>query len=91
MISNDLGANKLGGETTWGRNDLGAKRVVFHTLIQYVNMATCQGLNFIAAIAIEGEQNAVVYCGNDCKFLLYSVIVILFTMHYYILILEFRC
>jgi hypothetical protein len=55
---NDLGvkwlrANRLGGKSTWGWNDLGAKRVVFHTLIQYVNMATCQGLNFITAIAIE--------------------------------------
>jgi hypothetical protein len=24
-----------------------------------------QGLNFITAIAVEGEQNAVDYCGND--------------------------
>ena len=37
-----------------------------------------QGLNFIAAIAVEGEQNAVDYCGNDSNFLPYSVIFILF-------------
>jgi hypothetical protein len=42
-----------------------------------------QGLNFIAAIAVEGEQNAVDYCGNDGNFLPYSVIFILFTVHYY--------
>jgi hypothetical protein len=47
-----------------------------------------QGLNFIAAcaiaaIAVEGEQNAVDYCGNDGNFLLYIVIFILFTVHYY--------
>jgi hypothetical protein len=30
-----------------------------------------QGLNFIAAIAVEGEQNAVDYCGNDGNFLPY--------------------
>jgi hypothetical protein len=33
-----------------------------------------QGLNFIAAIAVEGEQNAVDHCGNDGNFLPYSVI-----------------
>jgi hypothetical protein len=32
-----------------------------------------QGLNFIAAIAVEGEQNAVDYCGNDGNFLPYIV------------------
>jgi hypothetical protein len=42
-----------------------------------------QGLNFIAAIAVEGEQNAVDHCGNDGNFLPYSVIFILFTVHYY--------
>jgi hypothetical protein len=42
-----------------------------------------QGLNYIAAIAVEGEQNAVDHCGNDCNFLPYSVIFILFTVHYY--------
>jgi hypothetical protein len=30
-----------------------------------------QGWNFIAAIAVEGEQNAVDYCGNDSNFLPY--------------------
>jgi hypothetical protein len=46
-------------------------------------MSVYQGLNFIAAIAVEGEQNAVDYCGNDGNFLPYSVIFILFTVHYY--------
>ena len=39
-----------------------------------------QGLNFIAAIAVEGEQNAVDHCGNDDNFLPYSAIFILFTV-----------
>jgi hypothetical protein len=42
-----------------------------------------QGSNFIAAIAVEGEQNAVDYCGNDGNFLPYSIIFTLFTVHYY--------
>jgi hypothetical protein len=42
-----------------------------------------QGLNFIVAIAVEGEQNAVDHCGNDGNFLPHSVIFILFTVHYY--------
>ena len=42
-----------------------------------------QGLNFIAAIAVEGEQNAVDHCGNDGNFLPKSAIFILFTVHYY--------
>ena len=37
-----------------------------------------QGSNFIAVIAIEGEQNAVDHCGNDGNFLPYSAIFILF-------------
>jgi hypothetical protein len=37
-----------------------------------------QGSNFIAAIAVEGEQNAVNHCGNDGNFLPYSAIFILF-------------
>jgi hypothetical protein len=42
-----------------------------------------QDLNFIAAaIAVEGEQNAVHYCGNSGNFLPYSVIFILFTVHH---------
>jgi hypothetical protein len=45
--------------------------------------STDQSLNFIAAIAVEGEQNAVDYCCNDGNFLPYSVIFILFTLHYY--------
>jgi hypothetical protein len=36
-----------------------------------------------AAIAVEGEQNAVDHCGNDGNFLPYSAIFILFTLHYY--------
>jgi hypothetical protein len=36
-----------------------------------------QGSNFIAAIAVEGEQNAVDHCGNDGNFLPYSAIFIL--------------
>ena len=51
------------------------------------NLSLCiikyQGLNFIAAIAVEGEQNAVNHCGNDCNFLPYSAIFTLFTVHYY--------
>jgi hypothetical protein len=48
-----------------------------------------QGLNFIAAIAVEGEQNVVDHCGNDgnCRivqFLYYSLYITT-------LILEFRC
>jgi hypothetical protein len=42
-----------------------------------------QGSNFIAAIAVEREQNAVYHCGNDGNFLPYSAIFILFTVHYY--------
>jgi hypothetical protein len=42
-----------------------------------------QGSNFIAAIAVEGEQNAVDHCGNDGNFLPYSAIFIIFTVHYY--------
>jgi hypothetical protein len=32
-----------------------------------------QGLNFIAAIAVEGEQNAVDHCDNNSNFLLYTI------------------
>ena len=42
-----------------------------------------QGSNFIAAIAVEGEQNAVDHCGKDGNFLPYGAIFILFTVHYY--------
>jgi hypothetical protein len=42
-----------------------------------------QGLNFIAALAVEGEQNAMDHWGNDSNFLPYSAIFILFTVHYY--------
>ena len=38
--------------------------------------------NFIAAIAVEGEQNAVDHCSNDSNLLPYSAIFILFTAHY---------
>ena len=43
------------------------------------------GLEFYrgnAAIAVEGEQNAVDHCGNDGNLLPYSAIFILFTVHY---------
>ena len=46
-------------------------------------MYLIQGLNFIATIAVEGEQNVVDHCGNNGNFLPYSVIFILFTVHYY--------
>jgi hypothetical protein len=55
----------------------------------FVHLSTLsieQGSNFIAAIAaiaVEGEQNAVDHCGNDGNFLPYSAIFILFTVHYY--------
>jgi hypothetical protein len=39
-----------------------------------------QGSNFIAAIAIEGKQNAMDHCGN---FFFFFAIFILFTVHYY--------
>ena len=54
-------------------------------------LTTNQGSNFIAAIAVEGEQNAVDHCGNDGDFLLYSAIFTLFTVHNTTSILEFRC
>ena len=41
-----------------------------------------QGSNFIAAIAVEGELNAVDHCDNDGNLLPYSAIFILFTVHY---------
>ena len=50
-----------------------------------VLLPSYQGSNFIAAIAaiaLEGEQNAVDHCGNDGNFLPYSAIFILFTVHY---------
>jgi hypothetical protein len=46
-----------------------------------LSMTIDQGSNFIAAtaaIAVEGEQNAVDHCGNDGNFLPYSAIFILF-------------
>ena len=48
-----------------------------------INVQSCpgQGLNFIAAIAVEGD--AVDHCGKDGNFLLYSIIFMLFTVHYY--------
>ena len=61
---------------------------VFHSsYLYYIILYTQhQGSNFIAAIAaiaLEGEQNAVDHCGNDGNFLPYSAIFILFTVHYY--------
>ena len=47
-----------------------------------IMMSDDQGSNFIAAIAaiaVEGVQNAVDHCGNDGNFLPYSIIFILFT------------
>ena len=55
----------------------------------YREAETCahfQGSNFIAAIAaiaVEGEQNAGDHWGNDGNFLPYSAIFILFTVYYY--------
>ena len=52
----------------------------------YIAHVSKAGLEFYrgnAAIAVEGEQNAVDYCGNDGNFLPYIVIFILFTVHYY--------
>jgi hypothetical protein len=46
------------------------------------NAMQCYAMLF-AAIAVEGEQNAVDHCGNDGNFLPYSAIFILFTLHYY--------
>jgi hypothetical protein len=48
-----------------------------------INLCLHQGLNFIAAIAAEGEQNAVDHCCNDGNFLPYRLTFILFTVHYY--------
>jgi hypothetical protein len=47
--------------------------------------------NFIAAIAAEGEQNAVDHCGNDGNFLPYIVQFLYYSLCITILILEFRC
>jgi hypothetical protein len=55
-------------------------------LCHYDTLHWNQGSNCIAAIAaiaVEGEQNAVDHCGNDGNFLPYSAIFILFTVHYY--------
>jgi hypothetical protein len=41
------------------------------------------GLEFYRGNCREGEQNAVDHCGNDSNFFPYSVIFILFTVHYY--------
>jgi hypothetical protein len=52
----------------------------------YCRASSYQGLNSITAItaiAVEGEQNAVDHCSNDSNFWPYSVIFILFTVHYY--------
>jgi hypothetical protein len=54
--------------------------------VDIYNVGDWQGSNFIAAIAaiaVEGEQNAVDHCGNDGNFLPYIAIFILFTVHYY--------
>jgi hypothetical protein len=52
-------------------------------ILRILQLDCYQGSNFIAAIAVEGEQNAVDHCGNDGNFLPYSAIFILFTVHYY--------
>jgi hypothetical protein len=52
-------------------------------LVFFRQLHPYQGLNFIAAIAVEGDQNAVDHCGNDGNFLPYSAIFILFTVHHY--------
>ena len=43
-------------------------------------MKKCAVHLHIAAIAVEGEQNAVDHCGNDGNFLLYSAIFILYSL-----------
>ena len=53
-------------------------------------MPPVQGLNFIAAIAVEGEQNAMDHWGNDGNFLPYSAF-LYYSLCITILILEFRC
>ena len=65
-----------------------------------IHSFTCTaGLEFYrgnAAIAVEGEQNAVDHCGNDGNFLPYSAIfIVIFIVNAQwcitILIFEFRC
>jgi hypothetical protein len=61
-------------------------RVNLNNQLPTIILCTRQGSNFIAAIAaiaVEGEQNAVDHCGNDGNFFPYSAIFILFTVHYY--------
>ena len=41
--------------------------------IQAKIVEAMQGLNFIAAFAVEGEQNAVDHCGNDGKCNFYTI------------------
>jgi hypothetical protein len=55
------------------------------------HLQSYQGSNFIAAIDVEGEQNAVDNCGNGGNFLPYSAIFIYYSLCVTILILEFRC
>ena len=62
-----------------------AESVKISSIHTYIHTYT-PGLEFyraIAVIAVEGEQNAVDHCGNDGKFLAYSAIFILFTVHYH--------
>jgi hypothetical protein len=65
------------------RNSLAVTLHILDNSISSKLFSLEQGLNFIAAIAVEGEQNTVDYCGNYGNFLPYSVIFILFTVHYY--------
>jgi hypothetical protein len=60
-------------------------RVKTEKKVGVTELVSKQSSNFIAAIAVEGEQNAVDYCGDNGNFLPYSnsVIFILFTVHYY--------
>jgi hypothetical protein len=48
--------------------------------VSFSGLEFCRGK---AAIAVEGEQNAVDHCDNDGNFLQYSIIFVLFTVHYY--------
>jgi hypothetical protein len=74
---------------------LGCCAVIYEVAKQgeLVSRGLLQGSNFIAAIAaiaLEGEQNAVDHCGNDGNFLPYSAI-LYYSLCITILILEFRC
>jgi hypothetical protein len=63
--------------------DVYGKRFLFYNSIIIALNQCSNFIAAIAAIAVEGEQNAVDHCGNDGNFLPYGAIFILFTVHYY--------